>query len=429
MPSDPQRSQPRKLRTRDAIPLDEVEADFGMKGMLSFLEVPQEEASRALEARRAVDLAREAIEPQPMGHSPTGQSRSATNQPLGHSPMGHVACDTPDFLEFSYSVSIPEVGKRKPFRWTLAQDAHTPAEQNLFSVLMELSRRQHHKLPDGSSLVEASLTDLQRRLRTDHKQVKKLLTNLIEKHAIALERSADPARQIPARYQIFSYQQINEKRRSLDLLWVVKNRGVRLLSDKFVRRLAEEPMGDSPLGYLTEQSESPVGDRPLLPMGQLPESPIGHSPGLFLIEEEKLRKNKNSSSSSQFVEKLREVFEGDCDIDLAEMVWRQGRDAAADISEDELVHFAASIYRKAKQNPNVRRPQSIVVSTIAGHIHSGGLQRYRKQIQHQEEQGARDHEDAVEFWKGIANDLSESEESRLQARDILRDYGVVVESA
>jgi hypothetical protein len=97
MPSDPQRSRARKqLRTRDAIPLDEVEADFGMKGMLSFLQIPREEASRNLEARRAVDLAND----RPMGHSPVANGSQVveittgygdfTPSPTADSPM-HVS--------------------------------------------------------------------------------------------------------------------------------------------------------------------------------------------------------------------------------------------------------------------------------------------------------------------------------------------------
>ena len=181
MSSNPQRSKVRRqLRTRDAIPLDEVEADFGMKGMLSFLQVPREEASRNLEARRAVDVSREI----PIGQSPMGDTGQPTSadaiRPMGHVPVGRpshlhqniqpdgppkgAAASQSDNIDdplnserrapihigdFSYSVPIPDVGKRKPFRWTLAQDAHTAAEQTLFAAMMELSRRQGPKLPTG----------------------------------------------------------------------------------------------------------------------------------------------------------------------------------------------------------------------------------------------------------------------------------------
>jgi hypothetical protein len=473
MPSDPQRSKARKqLRTRDAIPLDEVEADFGMKGMLSFLQVPREEASRNLEARRAVDIARDT----PMGESPLGDNsnvlditRGYVNTPAesdtisaGHlhigslqqpqekkieaeapkrPPIAQSATDHPlitraraqtntDLGDFTYSVAIPDVGKRKPFRWTLAQDAHTASEQTLFAAMMELSRKQGAKLPDGSSLVEASLTDLQKRLRTDHKQIKKLLANLIEKHAIAVERPANPARQIPAKYRVFSFQQINEKRRSLGLLWVVKNRGVRLLSDDFVQQLLVDlPMGYSPLGVSAESSEQPMGKQRDKPMGYLPEEPMGRTPGHILIEESRLRTDKNPSTATppDFLSKLRDLFEGDCDVQLADRVWKQGREVAPDITVDELMYFATNVYLKAKQNPRVHRPQSIVVTTIGGHLRDGGLQRIREQILVQQRRADRDREDTIEFWKGIANNPMETPESRLQAQNILRDYGISLE--
>jgi hypothetical protein len=343
------------------------------------------------------------------------------------SSSAHFGSPQPEISDFKYSVAIPDVGKRKPFRWTLAQHAHTAAEQNLFAAMMELARKQGHKLPDGSSLVEASLTDLQRRLRTDHKQVKKLLANLIEKHAIALDRVADQARQRPARYRIFSFHQINEKRRSLGLLWVVKNRGVRLLSDEFVRQLSTDPMGHSPIGNTAITEERPMGKRPAQSMGRSVESPMGRSPEHYLIEESFLRNNKKPTTTTGFVDRLRQLFEGDCDVQLAEMIWKQSKDAASDVSEDEVIHFATSIYHKAKQNPRVHRPQSIVVTTIAGHIRSGGLQTLRAQLVCQDEQAKRDQQDAIEFWKGIASDPGESDESRFQARSILKDYGIVID--
>jgi hypothetical protein len=476
MPSDPQPSRARKqLRTRDAIPLDEVESDFGMKGMLSFLQVPREEASRNLEARQAVDLARR----KPIGDSPSSgsqvvdiQSRSGANVPGDPTelPMGDsLETDTsgnpkhevteapppttpkripnqvskspkaslsstessgpqPDISDFKYSVHVPDVGRRKPFRWTLAQDAHTAAEQNLFAALMELARKQGRKLLDGSSLVDASLTDLQRRLRTDHKQVKKLLASLIEKHAIALDRSADQARQQPARYRIFTFQQINETRRSLGLLWVVKNRGVRLLSEEFVRHLQpESPMGLLPLADSGSSEERPMGKMPTQPMGHSVKSPMGHSPEHVLIEESSIRNEKKPSTTTAFVDRLRQLFDGDCDVKLAEMIWHQGKEAATDITEDEVLHFATTIYQKAKHNPRVHRPQSIVVTTIAGHIRDGGLQTLRDHLGRRDQENKRDEQDVIEFWKGIANDPAESHHSRVQARSILQDYGVVVD--
>jgi len=82
---------------------------------------------------------------------------------------------------------------------------------------------------------------------------------------------------------------------------------------------------------------------------------------------------------------------------------------------------------KAKQNPRVQRPQSIVVTTIRGHISEGGLQRLREQLRVQQQRANRDREDTIEFWKGIANDSTETQESRIQARNVLQEYGVAIE--
>src|SRR3954447_2813144 len=160
MSSDQQRYKARRqLRTRDAIPLDEVESDFGMKGMLSFLQVPREEASRNLEARQAVDLARSkrigdipsSIGSQvvditsrsgsytagdapelPMGDSvetdisylrndatidapllttPERIPNRVSQSPQGRSSSTQLGRPQPDIGDFKYSVHVPDVGR------------------------------------------------------------------------------------------------------------------------------------------------------------------------------------------------------------------------------------------------------------------------------------------------------------------------------
>jgi hypothetical protein len=170
-----------------------------------------------------------------------------------------------------------------------------------------------------------------------------------------------------------------------------------------------------------------MGNMPTEPMGHPVKSPMGYSPEHLLIEETPLRNGKTPTTTSSFVDRLRQLFDGDCDVKLAEMIWHQAKEAASDITEDEVLHFATNIYQKAKHNPRVHRPQSIVVTTIAGHIRDGGLQILRDQLRRLDQENKRNQQDVIEFWKGIANDPAESHDSRLQARSLLQDYGIIVD--
>lgn len=95
---------PRKPSKLEPINLEEIEQDPGLRGMLSFLEIPPQERAQLIALRQRVDSNRPTLDTpveqhdQPTGHSPMGGSiyiidtsgasaAPQTDQPMGDQPM------------------------------------------------------------------------------------------------------------------------------------------------------------------------------------------------------------------------------------------------------------------------------------------------------------------------------------------------------
>jgi hypothetical protein len=231
--------------------LDEIEQDPGFRGMLSFLKVSPEENQRQLALRQEADRQI------PMGESPTGASNTTpvesviSREPEPSKPalMDPVAIEPPSELPMGHSpagssgpMPIPRMdvegrGKR-PLRFCrTVQDGHTSSEEIAYQALWAHARRYGQADADGSRVVDLALSQLQTILNTDHKNVKRLVLSLKSKLALEIVRPPDYRRALSTRYRIFDQQQILERRRAAELLWVVRTRAVRFVPIDIVNQL------------------------------------------------------------------------------------------------------------------------------------------------------------------------------------------------
>jgi len=131
-------------------------------------------------------------------------------------------------------------GKR-PLRYCrTAQDGHTSSEEIAYQALWAHARRHGQTDADGSWVVDLALSQLRTILNTDHKNVKRLVISLKSKLALEIVRPPDYRRAICTRYRIFNPGQILERRRTADMLWVVRTRTVRFVPVEIVNRLLLE---------------------------------------------------------------------------------------------------------------------------------------------------------------------------------------------
>ena len=137
-------------------------------------------------------------------------------------------------------------GKR-PLRYCrTVQDGHTSSEEIAYQALWAHARHRGQTDTDGSQVVDLALSELRTILRTDHKNVKRLLTALKSKLDLEIVRPPDYRRAISTRYRIFTHEQILERRRTANMLWVVRTRAVRFVPMEVVNSLlniGEQPMG------------------------------------------------------------------------------------------------------------------------------------------------------------------------------------------
>lgn len=299
------RRRPSKPPARP-LDLDEIEQDPGFRGMLSFLEVSPEEKLRHLALRDEADRHSPMGEP-PMGgilipaehlqdgapgrpgtvsdnlnkssesahaapvvkpaatvfldrESPIGQLSMGqpprdespigwspiAQTPMGYSPMGHSDSGRPDLSPVAIPTMDVEGRGKRPLRYCrTVQDGHTSTEELAYQALWAHAQRYGQTDTDGSQVVDLALSQLRTILNTDHKNIKRLLTSLKSKLVLEVVRPPDYRRAISTRYRIFNHSQVLERRRTANMLWVVRTRTVRFVPMEMVSRLVagEQPMG------------------------------------------------------------------------------------------------------------------------------------------------------------------------------------------
>jgi hypothetical protein len=264
-------SSPRRRSKSAAAPLDldEIEQDPGFRGMLSFLEVSPEERLRDLALRKEADR-HSPMGDRPMGGWPQGGSprseadpldhpvrslesaaanpngpleidhagASASDLPMGQPPMGELPSD-PAQVEPGVipRMDVEGRGKRALRYCRTVQDGHTSSEEIAYQAIWAHAWRYGQTDTNGSQVVDLGLSQLRTILKTDHKNVKRLVTSLSSKLALEVVRPPDYRRALSTRYRIFSYGQILERRRMANLLWVVRTRSVRFVPIEVVSRL------------------------------------------------------------------------------------------------------------------------------------------------------------------------------------------------
>lgn len=266
----------------EPLDLDEIEQDPGFRGMLSFLKATPDENRQRLALREEADRQSPMGQP-PVGELPTGELPMG-ELPMGDSPMNESAISGPnpqdrppvrsDTASGSFELAdiaapieigtdnssgselpmgqspmgdswprpIPSMevegrGKR-PLRFCrTVQDGHTSSEELAYEALWAHARRHGQADTDGSRVVDLALSQLRTILKTDHKNVKRLLMSLKSKLVLEIVRPPDYRRAISTRYRIFNQGQILERRKTANMLWVVRTRAVRFVPMEVVNRL------------------------------------------------------------------------------------------------------------------------------------------------------------------------------------------------
>jgi hypothetical protein len=227
------RSKSKKPSARpelEPISYEEIMANAGMSGFVSFLDAP-------VPTRQAENQADQAAAPE----TPVSNTVSKTDTVKDSAPVQQrkdtVQESNP--VQEAYPVQESNTEKASPMRaprkWRVirtrgVEDGHSLAEQEVYRTLWKAGEPEGDD-PEASRTLRIGYDRLASLVRLSWVTVKANLRSLEKKLAIEVVAAEDSANREGKQYRIYSTAAIWARRQSAGLLWVRRTRGVELLAD------------------------------------------------------------------------------------------------------------------------------------------------------------------------------------------------------
>ena len=212
---------PKRQSKPSLITPDEVMGSSALQGFDSFLRF---RAAAPVPAREPRELQPTTIRKPNL--APVPAPAPAPPQPaVGLSPIGGSTGAAAAASAVAVTVIRPP---RKPRRAQRAEDGHSIGEQCLYQALWNSAS------PEGADtrLIRAGYGGMQSLCGLDKTNCKDHILSLIQKLAVEVVSGFDIRRNEGNTYRIFSAPAILQRRRAAGLEWVIRGRGVRLLTEK-----------------------------------------------------------------------------------------------------------------------------------------------------------------------------------------------------
>lgn len=322
-----------------------------------------------------------------------------------------------------YFSGLPETGPPKPSwrdldglnydarrvqRVTIAQHSMGLGEERVYQTLWH-ARESDGVRPETKRSKTFSLgyDRIARLVRLNEKSVRLLLPKLIRKKILEVLAPEESASRTGRTYRIFSYEEILERQRSDNLLFVVKNgRAV-----EFVRPTIYPAVIDAIPGVTPTVGPTGVVSRQTDPTAPRPFSPSTHL---------SLAQKPNGESVTVVREALARY--GSVDDDAVQKIIAECRKNAADASCEEIAHF---IHDKGQvvRSGKIHNPIAFLLVYVPKCFLAEGLHAFRQeQSRIRESEAARTRE--LEEWhsaealkqQAILDDPESSEEDKRWAR-------------
>ena len=356
------------------------------------------------------------------GHTPTDHvspsvgvmhaTAQAIPRPETLDPLPIVRTDSPPTVGLTptlqtASIWVDESGNtyepRRVQRVTLAQHSMTLGEERVYQALW------HAKDRDGvfseskrARRFSLGYDRLARLVRLNEKSVRLLLPKMIVKQILEVIAPENSATRTGRTYRIFSYEEILDRQRAADLLYIAKNgRAV-----VFVRQSAELSAGVSPtegklaprarttsaiaessslavptkkqpptVGVLPSVGESPSVLEPTTGTpGATPSEPVGAT--TTPLDNVVISSSQTTPSSSSIWSVLNNY--GSPDDDAVRTITEQCRKNAPDATESEIMHF---IHEKGRvvHAGKIVNPMAFLIVYVPKCFVGDGLQAYREE--------------------------------------------------
>jgi hypothetical protein len=329
--------------------------------------------------------------------------------------------------------------KRKPFRVRLVQDCHTPAEDKVFFLLLNLAKdpkRRYGALdPDGTSLCWASQPEIARRVHMHENNVRTILRSLSAKLSIELVAEADRAEGKGRTWRIRTFRQILERRRAANLVWAIKSGGgqIKFVRSDDIERLLAEHLENESVGNDSVPTEC-FWENDYVPIDSISrkdtESIGNMGTDSFACKEVLVNRsvvNKTAAASPAVARFLPLVlkavgFAAAAGSDFGHRVWNSASEARPDSSPEEVALIVERLWDTLVRSKTVENPLGLIISKIGSEV-AAQLDRVRSEMETQREAERQQNAELVRLWTGILNDPAESDLHE-QARAALREQGI-----
>jgi hypothetical protein len=436
----------RKKSEPERINLDEWGSAGALDGLLSFLNIPPQNAPINQGPRKVLNLLEQRLQ--------ANQSKTGTlsvidtvpviddlveNAPEGVAEAvaeaGHGQTDIPviDTVPVIDPVVEPipawhpkqttGFGNKKLYYCKLAQDGHSHTEEALYQVLWRSGKTES----DDTRLAVMGYGEMAKRLRLSFNNTKYACQRLIAKMALEeVAREVSDIRQGKT-YRVFSYKAILERRKACGMEWVIRNKGVEFVTPEFCPGTI---LGTVPVIAITDT----VPDIPITGTVSITDTLSITGRGTLSItgtptSRKENREYKESSSSSDLAAVLAALSEyGQPDDDAARSLLEKCRNVAPESTVSEILHFMHQKGAMVRQDRSGRilSPIGFLLTAVPKCFMGETFTRYQqeKRKQQESERVIRERQEAeVEQWRReqelTLSDPNASEEDKRFARQVL----------
>ena len=427
----------RKKGEPDRINLEDWANAGALEGLLSFLDIPPEQAPVNQGSTKVLSLLEQrrqaqhppVIAPEP-ALTPSPEAPAAAPRPAPITDRGQRPAESPVTSEdTSTSEKIVEdltlpviekswkhpkqatgLGNKKLYRCTLAQHGHSHTEEALYQILW----RSGNPETDDTRLAMMGYGEIAKRLRLSFNNAKLACRRLIVKLAIEETAREVSDKSLGKTYRVFSYRRILERRQATGMEWVIRNKGVEFVSP---------PAPDSPTITDPPSVIAACYNRPPSETGR-GGVPVIASASYIRFDREY---TSSISSSSEVTPVLRALSEyGNDDDDVALKLISQCQNLAPDCTVSEIVHFIHLKGALIRRSRRITNPMGFLLTAVPKCFAGEAFRQYRQEEKTRQEAEAatRERQEAdIERWRKeqetVLNDPNSPEEDKRFARRIL----------
>ena len=209
----------------ERISYEEIVANAGMSGFVSFLDAPEPEPAVPKPADTPESpitaVSDTVLKSDTVKDTATVQQRKSTT------------VQQPDPLPKAYTVQpqpLQDIRRWRVKRAHVVEDGHSLAEQEVYRTLWKVGAPEGEN-PEANRTIRIGYDRLAGLVRLSWVTVKANLRSLEKKLAIEVVAAEDSANREGKQYRVYSTAAIWERRQSAGLMWVRRTRGVELLTE------------------------------------------------------------------------------------------------------------------------------------------------------------------------------------------------------